>query len=62
MAEINKFKIIKIGKSNFISGVFPFSLITKKSKKFQSFDCKLADYLPLAFASGFFSVWIKNNM
>jgi 2-polyprenyl-3-methyl-5-hydroxy-6-metoxy-1,4-benzoquinol methylase len=49
--------LIKFRSSNFIEGVFPFSLITKKSVKLQEIDCWMADQLPHHFTSGFMSAW-----
>lgn len=43
--------------SNFIEGVFPFSLLTKRNQKLQAIDCWIADQLPHQFASGFMSAW-----
>lgn len=59
IADNNGFKIIKVKKTNFISGVFPFSLITRYSTHLQAFDCWIADKLPFAFSSGFLTVWKK---
>jgi len=59
MADKNDFQIIKMGKANFISGVFPLSLFYRKSIRLQAFDCKLADKLPYRCVSGFFSAWVK---
>jgi|JFJP01.1.fsa_nt_gi 2-polyprenyl-3-methyl-5-hydroxy-6-metoxy-1,4-benzoquinol methylase len=59
MADKNGFKIIKTGKGNFIADVFPVSLISRLSIKFQEFDCRLAEKLPYSFTSIFFTVWVK---
>ena len=59
MADNNGFKIEKIGKGNFLADVFPVSLISRLSTKFQEFDCRIAEKLPIAFTSIFFSVWVK---
>jgi len=59
MAENNGFEIVKTGKGNFLADVFPISLISRFSTKFQEFDCRIAEKLPYTFTSIFFSVWIK---
>lgn len=61
LSEENNFYIKKIGKSNFIEDVFPFSFFTKKSKILQKIDCKLADILPYYLTGGFNTVWIKSK-
>jgi len=62
LADNNGFKMIDLRKSNFISGVFPFSLVYKRSLKLQALDCWIADKLPNAFTSGFFTIWVKKNI
>jgi SAM-dependent methyltransferase len=59
LALSNGFKITRVSKSNFIEQVFPFSLVMKRSIALQKLDCRLADILPLAFTSGFMTVWRK---
>ncbi|MEO8582339.1 MAG: methyltransferase domain-containing protein [Flavitalea sp.] len=59
LASASGFRIEKIAATNFIEQVFPFSLLTKKSRALQRADCKLADLLPIAFTSGFMSIWKK---
>jgi len=59
LAENNLFQIKKIGKTNFIENVFPFSFITKRITLLQKIDCKVADLLPYYCTSGFVSVWKK---
>lgn len=59
MSTQHKFKIEKIGKSNFIEDVFPISMLSKKSLWLQKFDCKIADILPRPFTGGFNMVWVK---
>lgn len=59
LAADSSFKIERITASNFMEQVFPFSILTRKSLVLQKIDCLLADRLPLAFASGFMSVWKK---
>ena len=52
-AELN-LSIIHIGASNFIEKVFPFSLLAKRCNAIQEWDCKIADSIPLSWASGFY--------
>jgi 2-polyprenyl-3-methyl-5-hydroxy-6-metoxy-1,4-benzoquinol methylase len=59
LAEKFGFRIEKFGVSNFVEGVFPFSLFTKLIPPLQRFDCWLADRLPQSWASGFMTVWVK---
>lgn len=59
IADNNGFKIIKTGKGNFLADVFPVSLISRLSTKFQEFDCRIAEKLPNHFSSIFFTVWVK---
>jgi ubiquinone/menaquinone biosynthesis C-methylase UbiE len=57
LASRGGFKIKYWGKSNFIEDVFPFSFLTKRIKKLQQLDCKIAELLPLRMTGGFFTVW-----
>lgn len=57
MATSNNLKLTNFRSSNFIESVFPFSLITKKSRMLQKLDCWVADQIPHQFASGFMSAW-----
>lgn len=59
LAEENKFSIKEFGKTNFMDDVFPFSLITKKVRLFQKWDCDIAEILPHQFTGGFVTVWEK---
>lgn len=59
LAADNKFSIERFGKTNFVEDVFPFSLLTKKIKPLQKFDCAVAEILPYSFTGGFVSVWKK---
>jgi SAM-dependent methyltransferase len=59
LAKSHGLEIVTINKTNFIEQVFPFSLVIKRSKALQKLDCKLADWLPLGFSSGFMMVWRK---
>lgn len=47
------------GSSNFISRIFPYSIITRKSYRLQKLDCYIADFIPKQLASGFFTSWKK---
>lgn len=57
LATKGGFRIAHWGKSNFIEDVFPFSLLTKRLRKLQQLDCKVAEWLPLKMTGGFFTVW-----
>lgn len=59
LAAHTGFHIDKISPSNFIEQVFPYSILSRKSSTLQHLDCKLAEYLPLSFTSGFMSMWKK---
>lgn len=59
LADANGFHITVFRKTNFIEQVFPFSLLTKRSLMLQKLDCRLAGLLPLAFTSGFMTIWKK---
>lgn len=59
LAVSTKFRIVLTRKTNFIEQVFPFSLLTKRSRLLQKWDCALADRLPRALSSGFMMVWKK---
>ncbi len=47
------------GSSNFISRIFPYSILTRKSYVLQKLDCDMADFIPKQLASGFFTAWRK---
>ncbi len=57
----NELKLIQFRSSNFIEGVFPYSILAKRSKKLQDIDCWMADQLPDQMASGFMSAWQINK-
>jgi 2-polyprenyl-3-methyl-5-hydroxy-6-metoxy-1,4-benzoquinol methylase len=59
LAQSNKFKIVKFGKTNFVDDVFPFSLFTRKFRLLQKWDSAVADKLPYRFTGGFVTVWQK---
>jgi 2-polyprenyl-3-methyl-5-hydroxy-6-metoxy-1,4-benzoquinol methylase len=59
LANDNGFNIIKMGKTNFIEDVFPFSFITKRIYFLQKLDCKVAEWLPYNCTGGFVSIWQK---
>lgn len=61
LASAAGFTIVQIVATNFIEQVFPFSLITKRSKVLQKLDCDLSDRLPLALTSGFMCIWEKEQ-
>ena len=47
------------GSSNFISRIFPYSILTRKIYMLQKLDCDMADFMPKQLASGFFTTWNK---
>jgi 2-polyprenyl-3-methyl-5-hydroxy-6-metoxy-1,4-benzoquinol methylase len=57
----NGLKLVQFRPSNFMEGVFPYSLFAKRSITLQSFDCWMADQLPDQMASGFMSAWQINK-
>lgn len=59
LAAGHGFHIEVIKKTNFVEQVFPISLLTKRIKLLQKLDCHIAEVLPLAFTSGFMSIWRK---
>ena len=61
LATLNRFKIVRFGKTNFIEDVFPFSFFTKRIKGLQKLDCAVAEKLPYQFTGGFVTVWEKNK-
>lgn len=61
LASDTNFEIIKMGKTDFLEEVFPFSLFARRVIFLQKIDCAIADILPLSLNGGFFSVWKKSN-
>lgn len=61
LANDNQFSIVKIGKTNFIEDVFPFSFLTRKIYFLQKLDCQVAEWLPFGCTGGFVSVWQKKS-
>jgi len=59
LASDNHFKIVNFKVTNFVDDVFPFSLITRKSKTLQRLDAYVADHLPHQVAGSFVTVWKK---
>ncbi len=59
LAEDSKFEIKTIKSSNFLDAVFPFSLLTNRIMALQKLDCRIANFLPIGFSSGFNTVWKK---
>ena len=55
------FKIKCIKHADFISDVFPFSMLTKRVSVLEDLDCKVADHLPTSIVGGFLSAWSKNG-
>ena len=48
------FRLMKFGHGEFISSVFPFSLLSKRSEGVQKMDNKVSDLLPSFLSSGFY--------
>ena len=59
LATENAFRIVRFGKTNFVEDVFPFSLLAKRIKVLQKWDCALAEVLPYGVTGGFVTVWEK---
>ena len=59
LASDNNFRIVNFSVTNFIDDVFPFSLVTRKSKTLQKLDAYVADRLPHQVAGSFVTVWKK---
>jgi 2-polyprenyl-3-methyl-5-hydroxy-6-metoxy-1,4-benzoquinol methylase len=59
LASENHFQIVKFNVTNFIDDVFPFSLLTRRSKTLQKLDASLAEHLPHVMAGSFVTVWKK---
>jgi 2-polyprenyl-3-methyl-5-hydroxy-6-metoxy-1,4-benzoquinol methylase len=59
LAADNNFQIVGFNVTNFIDDVFPFSIITRKSKALQKLDASIADRLPHQMAGSFVTVWKK---
>jgi 2-polyprenyl-3-methyl-5-hydroxy-6-metoxy-1,4-benzoquinol methylase len=57
LISTDEMNLIGFKGSNFVEGVFPISLLSKKSIAVQKFDCWLADQLPVSLASGFMTAW-----
>lgn len=57
LATSNNLTLTTFRASNFFEGVFPYSILAKRSKLLQRLDCWMADQLPHQFASGFMSAW-----
>jgi 2-polyprenyl-3-methyl-5-hydroxy-6-metoxy-1,4-benzoquinol methylase len=60
LAAENNFRIVNFSVTNFIDDVFPFSLVTRRSRALQKLDACVADCLPHQFAGSFVTVWKKN--
>lgn len=59
LADNNAFRIVKFAKTNFVEDVFPFSILAKRIKALQAFDCQVAELLPYSFTGGFNTIWKK---
>ncbi len=62
LADKSSFSICKIAPSSFIEKVFPFSIIYRRVRKLQQFDCWMADRLPIRWTSGFYMIMKKKSM
>lgn len=61
LAQASHFKIVRFGKTNFVEDVFPFSILTKRIKTLQKWDCAIAEKLPYRFTGGFVTVWERGE-
>jgi SAM-dependent methyltransferase len=55
------FRLEQFRKADTFERVFPFSLLTRRIYALQKLDCFLADYMPAALSSGFYTSWIKTG-
>lgn len=53
-ADMLNLSVVYMGASNFLEKVFPFFLLAKRCNAIQEWDCKIADSIPLSWASGFY--------
>ncbi len=53
------FKPLDFENADFLERIFPFSLLTRRIKFLQRFDCWIVDYLPRHFTCGFYTSWTK---
>lgn len=53
------FKQIDYQSADFLERIFPFSLLSRRIKLLQQFDCWLIDYLPRRLTCGFYTSWTK---
>ena len=59
LAADNRFEIVSFNVTNFMDDVFPFSLVTRRSRALQKIDAFVADHLPHQMAGSFVTVWKK---
>ena len=62
LASENHFQIVSFNVTNFIDDVFPFSLLTRRSKTLQKLDASIASRLPHEMAGSFVTVWRKKEV
>ncbi len=53
------FNLLYFGHADFIQHMFPYSLLARRVRFLQKADLAMADYLPSALVSGFYSAWLK---
>lgn len=53
------FKKLDFENADFLERIFPFSLLTRRIKLLQRFDCWIVDFLPRHFTCGFYTSWTK---
>ncbi len=53
------FKKLDFENADFLERIFPFSLLTRRIKMLQRFDCWIVDFLPRHFTCGFYTSWTK---
>ncbi|ASZ13142.1 methyltransferase domain-containing protein [Chitinophaga pendula] len=61
LAQRSQFCIVRFAKSNFVEDVFPFSLLTKRLRFLQAWDCLVAEWLPYGCTGGFHTIWRKTK-
>jgi 2-polyprenyl-3-methyl-5-hydroxy-6-metoxy-1,4-benzoquinol methylase len=57
--EEKGFTLKRFNNADSFSNIFPYSILTRRIKKLQEFDCVVADILPAAFTSGFYMSYTR---
>lgn len=57
LARQKSLMLMEVSPANFMEAVFPFSLLSRRFPALQKLDCKIADVLPIHWASGFYTAW-----